>query len=61
VSHLPQSTVLAVRSALGRDRAQELLVTECCQLLRCERASIFLRDVKTDEVSTHSKHATVVL
>ena len=37
-------------SAMGRDAAQERLVTEMCQLLGCDRASIFLLDQNEDEL-----------
>ena len=58
---LPESTVLAVRSALGRDKAQELLVSECSMLLECERATIFLRDVLRDELVTRASVGNVVI
>jgi len=50
---IPMSTLKAISTALDPYEAQERVVQEACSLLRCDRASIFLNDVETDELVLH--------
>jgi len=51
--YVPQDAIANVRGSLGRQQAQQRLVEWACSLMRCDRASIFLVDVKTEELVIH--------
>ena len=51
--YVPQDMITSIRTALGRTEAQERLVNSVCSLMCCDRASIFLVDVNTNELVIH--------
>ena len=55
--HMPKGVQKSIRSALGRQEAQQRLVASLCDVMHCDRASIFLVDVKTQELVIHGSIA----
>ena len=51
--YVPQEAITSIRTALGRTEAQERLIEWVCSLIGCDRASIFLVDVNTNELVIH--------
>ena len=51
--NIPMETFTAISSALDPFEAQERVIEQCCSLLGCDRASIFLVDRETEELVLH--------